>query len=257
MLEDGELRVGDNINDGPLMDALTNIINNVAATEEEAEKILADMGFDAEVQINKEGETARSEYPIPATYTTATMQTGAGPWTYPVLDSPPQMAPATTATEVAVPALKIKTAKYVGGGNILTKRGGTPAGAARVKNTRPSGSGGSSKKQKTKEPDRYHEINAKIQQNQAEITKLTDLESRLYGQEKLDAMEKEAKLLEEQADLYRQKYEEALRYYEMDKKNLQNHYGATFNPDGTIANYDEWYGKYLAKYNSGKMDDDA
>lgn len=119
------------------------------------------------------------------------------------------------------------------------------------------GSGGSSSKQKTKEPERYHEINAKIQQNQAEITKLTALESRLYGQEKLDAMEREAELLEEQAKLYEQKYQEALRYYEMDKKNLQNNYGATFNPDGTIANYDEWYGKYLAQYNSGKMDDDA
>lgn len=157
-----------------------------------------------------------------------------------------------SSSEGAPPTPKINsiTKKATGSMNNLSSSNKGGGGGS-------SKGGGGSSKQKTKEPDRYHEINARIQQNQAEISKLTTLENRLYGQDKLDAMEREAELLRIQAELYAQKYEEAKKYYEQDKKALENGYGATFNPDGTIANYDEWYGKYLAKYNSGQMDDDA
>lgn len=238
------------------MDALLNIINNVATTEEEAEKILADMGFDAEVELNKEGETSRSQYPLPATYTTDTIETGAGPWSYPVLQDPPKMADAATTTEVVAPALKIKTAKYVGGGNILTKRGGTSSGANRVKNATKS-SGGSSKKPKTADTTRYHEINSKLEQTSHYLDMVNTAEERAYGQKKLDLMDEKIKLLEREAKQYKQLYDEAKRYYDQDRDRLQNQYGAAFNADGSIANYDAWYKQFVDRYNAGGMDDDA
>lgn len=100
------------------------------------------------------------------------------------------------------------------------------------------GGGGGSQKARSKEKDRYHEINAKIEQNAHALEMLNTAEGRAYGQEKLDLMDEKIRLLEEQAKLYEQLAEEAKNYYEQDKANLAG-YGATFNEDGTIANYDE------------------
>lgn len=235
MLEDGQLRVGDNIDDGPLVDALNHIINSVATTEAEAEKILADMGFDAEVEMQKEGEVARSEYPVPAEYTTDTLQTGAGPWTFPVLSRRPRMETEETATEVVAPALKIKTAKYVGGGNITSRKGGTSAGKGR---TASKGGGGGSSKTKTKEPDRYHEITSQLEQTSHALDMVNSAEKTAYGPDRLALMDEKIKLLEQETDQYRQLYDEAKGYYDLDKANLVNNYGAQFNADGSIANYD-------------------
>ena len=240
------------------------IIEDAGMTVEQANAFFDALGFETTFETKPQDVERTGHQTITTTYvdSTRTINTpDGGTYTFPdqIRTETRQGDPYTYTERVEVPAMTTNGKTPII--NSITRKASAPMNNRSSSNKGGSGSkssgGGSSSKQKTKEPDRYHEINAKIQQNQAEITKLTDLESRLYGQEKLDAMEKEAKLLEEQADLYRQKYEEALRYYEMDKKNLQNNYGATFNPDGTIANYDEWYGKYLAQYNSGKMDDDA
>jgi len=70
-------------------------------------------------------------------------------------------------------------------------------------------------------------------------------------------MDREIELLEEQAKLYEELRDEAQRYYDLDRERLASQYGATFNPDGTIANYDEWYKAFIDRYNAGQMDDDA
>lgn len=79
MLDSNQLRVGDSIDDGPLYDKLTNIINAVAQTTDEAQQLLAAMGFDAEVELDTEKERAVTEYPKPAEYEEGVMQTSAGP----------------------------------------------------------------------------------------------------------------------------------------------------------------------------------
>ena len=149
-----------------------------------------------------------------------------------------------------VPKIESITRKATGSMNnasSLNRGGGGSSGG---------GSGSKSTTTKTKTADRYHEITAKIQQNQAELNKLNTAKDRAFGPEKLGYMDQEIALLETQAELYKELYKEAQNYYEMDKAALEE-YGATFNPDGTIANYDAWYQTFLDKYNSGEMDDDA
>ena len=102
--------------------------------------------------------------------------------------------------------------------------------------------GGGSSKARSKEVDRYHEINAKIAENKHAIEMLDQAEGRAYGQDKIDLMTQKIALLEEQRKLYEELAKEAQNYYDKDKANLEK-YGATFNEDGTIANYDAWYGE--------------
>ena len=78
MLNEGEIRVGDNLNPGPLYDKLTEIINATAMTADEAMALLAQMGFDAKVKETDQVRTTKGEYLEPATYTTDSMETSAG-----------------------------------------------------------------------------------------------------------------------------------------------------------------------------------
>lgn len=116
---------------------------------------------------------------------------------------------------------------------------------------------GSSKKPKTADTERYHEINSKLEQTAHYLDMVNTAEDRAYGQKKLDLMDEKIKLLEREAEQYKQLYDEAKRYYDQDRDRLQNQYGAAFNTDGSIANYDAWYKQFVDRYNAGGMDDDA
>ena len=123
----------------------------------------------------------------------------------------------------------------------------------------PKGGGGGGSKQKTKEKDtnRYHEITEKIGQTQHALEMLNDEEDRAYGQKKLDLIQEKIKLLEQEAKQYKELYKEAQGYNASDRALLASKYGAKFNEDGTIKNYQKWYDSFVDKYNSGAMDDDA
>lgn len=68
MLENDQLRVGDNIDAGPLYEQLTNMINAVAMTSEQAQELLAAMGFDAEVEEVTDKQEKKDKYLEPAQY---------------------------------------------------------------------------------------------------------------------------------------------------------------------------------------------
>ena len=256
MLDSNQLRVGDSIDDGPLYDKLTNIINAVAQTTDEAQQLLAAMGFDAEVELDTEKERAVTEYPKPAEYEEGVMQTSAGPWTYPRMTAPPSMEKGPeTETQTVAPALKIKTAKYVGGGNITSKRGGNGKGTGG--NGKGKGGGGEKKiTPKSKDVSRYHEIKSQLEQTKHYLDMVDMAEGRAYGQKKLDLIDQKIELLKREAEQYGELYKEAKKYYDEDKDVLNSQYGAAFNEDGSIKDYDSWYGHFVDMYNSGKMSDD-
>ena len=139
----------------------------------------------------------------------------------------------------AVPTLKIKTADYVGGGNFTTKKTGSPhVGGGRTPKSS-GGGGGHHRAKKAKDEDRYHEINQKLKQTEHELNKVNTLKDRSYGRGRLKAMDEEIKLLEREAEQYKELYKEAEHWFALDKSALVN-FGASFNPDGTIANYQAW-----------------
>lgn len=119
------------------------------------------------------------------------------------------------------------------------------------------GSGGSEhhRTPKAKDEDRYHEINQKLKQTEHELNKVNTLKDRSYGRGRLNAMDEEIKLLEREAEQYKELYREAEHWFALDKSALVN-FGASFNPDGTIANYQAWQESWIDRYNNESISEE-
>ena len=251
-LADGTLKLGA-VDDSALLESLSNTINSLTNDVGVAQQILARMGYDAEVEETE--VTDRQQYWVPPVYQNDNYP-GASPSTQTRLIREGYWE--DVASPVTHHALRIKTADYVGGGNILGAKGGTGAGKTRAKNaTTGKGGGGGSSKTKTKDVERYHEITSQLEQTAHALDMVNAQEDQAYGPDKLALMDDKIKLLERETEQYKQLYDEAKSYYDADRAHLADAYGAQFNPDGSIANYDTWYKQFVDKYNSGQMDDDA
>ena len=250
MALNNELKLG-RVDDTELLASLTQIINSVEMTSTQAQSLLAGMGFDAEVEEVPVTETSSAAYWIPATYSEdSDKEDGVTRLT---LESEGHWETQPVTIETGATSLRIKTADYVGGGNILAAPGGTNAGRDRVNNTKPKGGGGKGKKgggktttHKAKKAERYHEINDQLDQQSKKLEKIQSLEERAYGSAADNYADQHIAALKEQADLYEKLANEAEKYLAKDTKKLTNKYNAEFNADGTIKNYQEWY-NYWAK----------
>lgn len=151
--------------------------------------------------------------------------------------------------------------------NYSSKNSGGPSlGGGKSKGGGGSGGGSSSpaKKQpytaKTEIVDRYYEITNAIEDLTEALDDATKASDRLFGKDKLTAMEKEKKLIEEQIDLYKKKQIEILNNLHIDKMALiNNEYKIPFKFDANnnIINYTEEFTKLYnelhqaeVKYNS-------
>lgn len=232
-LADGRLKLGA-VDDTDLLASLSNTINSLTDDVNVAQQILARMGYDAEVEQTE--VTDSQQYWVPPRYSNQTVP-GASPSVQTTLEEAGHWE--DVPSPVTHHALRIKTADYVGGGNILGAKGGTGAGKTRAKNaTTGKGGGGGSSKTKTKEADRYHEITSQLEQTAHALEMVNTQEDQAYGPDKLALMDEKIKLLEQETDQYQQLYDEAKAYYDADKAHLTDTYGAQFNADGSIANYD-------------------
>jgi hypothetical protein len=248
------------------------IIDDAHMTADQANEFFRSMGFETTFATEEKPVTKRGHETITETYQSGVSyipsyhhnQDGSVSVTY---DEAPRMVTRTYqgrpyeytdyVEAVAMSAdgtPKIDSITRRAGGSFNNSSARNPGGGGSSKG---GGGGGKTSTPKTKSGDRYHEITSKIQQNSAELTKLSTIKDRAFGPDKVDAISAEIDALQVQADLYGELYDEAKRYYDMDKEALASQYGATFNPDGTIANYDAWYQQFIDKYNSGQMDDDA
>jgi hypothetical protein len=140
-----------------------------------------------------------------------------------------------------VHALKIKTADYVGGGNVSGAKGGTgrKSGGTGGKG---SGSGGSKpakapkkkdlvvKKEKDKkrledEEERYHEINKELERTSHLLNMIGKEKDRAFGRNKIKNLNSENDLLKKQVSQYRELKKQAEAYRKTDALNLAK-YGA-------------------------------
>lgn len=139
------------------------------------------------------------------------------------------------------PAIKGLRKKATGSMNNYSKNnsGGSPA---------KSGSGGGSsspakKKSYTSKNDiveRYYEITDAIDDVSDALEDANRASERLYGKDRISAMEKETQIMQQQVDLLEEKRRQALEYLKLDKQALeQNKYGIkfSFDEDGDITNY--------------------
>ena len=116
-------------------------------------------------------------------------------------------------------------------------------------NTKPSGKGSKSKKKKNEdEIERYHVIDRTLDSLSKKYDRLSNAKDRAFGKQHLDYLDEELALLEEEGKAIQQKIEENRKYYEEDRA-LMAGYGATFDENGNITNYEELVAEQVAKYN--------
>ena len=130
-----------------------------------------------------------------------------------------------------------------------------------------SNKGKSSRSKKDKkdyedEFERYYTINRQIQDQEDLIERLGKAKDRAYGRAKIQNIEKEKKALEGQYDLEKKKLKEIQDYYKKDQQAL-NFFGAKYDENGVVTNYDEMikrevaaYNKAVDKYNKGGSEKD-
>lgn len=88
--------------------------------------------------------------------------------------------------------------------------------------------------------DRYYEINNSIERMEDALNDAADAADRLYGKDRISAMERERDLMVQHRDLLQQQRQEIQAYLTSDKAALQNNeYGVNFqfNADGNITNW--------------------
>ena len=129
--------------------------------------------------------------------------------------------------------------------------GGASSGAG---GSQKSGGSGSSKKADKMENesgnlDIYHDVNIQLELIQKNLDKIQSQQSKFFGQKLIDNLNQQLALLNKQLDKTKEKLgiatSEALTY-----KNQLGSFGATFNSDGSIANYEQLYTQELNRLNN-------
>lgn len=117
--------------------------------------------------------------------------------------------------------------------------------------------GGSSSKTKKKasdEIDRYHVVKQQIDRLSSEYDQLSAAKDRAYGPDKLAAIDKEIAKLQEQEAAQKKYIDEINSYYAKDKAAIAA-YGAVFDKNGIITNYDSLMQSQIDKFNASLTDE--
>ena len=119
------------------------------------------------------------------------------------------------------------------------------------------GGGGGSKKDKKKasnEIERYHVVKQELDRLSSEYDRLSAAKDRAYGPDKLKAIDKEIAKLQEQEAMQKRYLDEIERYYQQDRAAIAK-YGAVFDANGIITNYDALMQKQLDIFNASLTDE--
>lgn len=119
------------------------------------------------------------------------------------------------------------------------------------------GGGGGSKKDKKKASDeieRYHVVKQQLDRLSSEYDQLSAAKDRAYGPDKLKAIDKEIAKLQEQEAMQKRYLNEIERYYQQDRAAIAK-YGAVFDANGIITNYDALMQKQLDIFNASLTDE--
>lgn len=118
-----------------------------------------------------------------------------------------------------------------------------------------SGGGGGSKQKETKkhkryqdEIERYHKNNETLSRVSEQLDKIEKQKERVYGAKYIDRIDEETEALKRQLEAQQALYDEANKYIAADKVDVAR-YGATFDQDGTIVNYEEVMRNIIDEYN--------
>lgn len=96
--------------------------------------------------------------------------------------------------------------------------------------------------------ERYYKITRQIKDQQDATERLNKAKERAFGKAKLEYLDQEADSMQREIDLQKEYLDEIRGYYASDKGNLEA-FGATFDENGVLTNYEQLINAELARYN--------
>lgn len=212
------------IDDQGYIDSLNKMLETGEITAEQATAYLNSIGYDPDITTEKIDQNQVIKY----SYTDP-------------ISNKPISGEITITKELEVPVINPKGTTYTG--NRVTK---TPSSGS----TSSSGGGGASKKKNADEEiERYHHLDKTIQDITRSMNKYAEAKERAFGQSYLDYLAQEIAAGEELIRINNEKLNQAQQYLASDRAALAQ-YGASFDENGNISNYDEMFAAQIAQYNS-------
>lgn len=157
-----------------------------------------------------------------------------------------------------VPQIRPKGSSGAGGITVTPPSSG---GAGLVSGGKSSGGGGGGgggsqkdKKKSSDEIERYHTIKKEIGNLSREYDNLSAAKDRAFGANRLRIMDQEAAKLEEQIAAQKRYVDEIDSYYSQDRAAIAA-YGAVFDEDGIITNYEQIMQEQLDIFNASLTDE--
>lgn len=221
------------LDDTPALAGLTNLVNMGYMTADQMNEAFRTIGWEPE--INEMEVTVDN---VDQTNSTATVVDSNGK-RYTVKATQNMQ----TGQTIKIPV--IGSAKKTGGG---------AKGMGTNKSSSGGGGGGGGepktldKKQPEDEMDRYHVVKKQIDRLNEAMTKNDKIKDRLYGKGRLQYLEKEIALTEQEIELQKEYLAQAKGWLEIDRQRVES-IGAEFDAEGNISNYEKVMQGLMSEYN--------
>ena len=252
-----DMEVGASLDIGNFLSSLEQMVNAAGLTAEQATNLLSSMGIDAEIESHPVEETDQATFTgaVPIVRSIPVLaslplfgKTLAG--SVPMINYIPTPVQTTSPKKTTGFTLKVKSAHKSSGGNFKHSNSGGSGGGK-------GGGGGSSSQKKDVKPmirgrdeiERYHTNNDTIDRLASSLDKIDKLKDRAYGKDHLAQLNAETNALEKQLAAQQALHDEARKWMVADKADLAK-YGAEYDENGTISNYETVMEHIIDEYNS-------
>lgn len=244
-----DFTIGAKIEDQGFINSCQAIVAAAGMTATQAQQYFNAMGYDVEFDT---GETTNTQtYTYHKLDVEATKEAG----------GMPQFEDAettiTASTQVAGTAIKTITPNGNFGGNIDFSNAKYNGGSGGKSSGGGGGGGGSSQKDKKKSSDeieRYHVVKKQLDNLSREYDNLSAAKDRAFGANRLRVIDQETVKLEEQIAAQKRYVDEIDSYYSQDRAAIAA-YGAVFDEDGIITNYEQIMQEQLDIFNASLTDE--
>lgn len=261
-----DLEIGASINQTGLSNAFQALLDSGAITVDQMNSILSGIGFTPEVAYLELTPSAAEKY-------MGENKTRVQVWDEEAQEFVTKEATGRSINEVAagqnirIPIIgkdaMVSAKKFANKntgakitGNLSTYVGRGSAGNLSSLSSSGGGGGGSKKDKKkaSDEIERYHVVKQQLDRLSSEYDRLSAAKDRAYGPDKLKAIDKEIAKLQEQEAMQKRYLDEVERYYQQDRAAIAK-YGAIFDANGIITNYDALMQKQLDIFNASLTDE--
>ena len=244
-----DFTIGAKIEDQGFINSCQAIVAAAGMTAQQAQEYFGSMGYDVEFDT---GETTNTQtYTYHKLDVEATKEAGGMP------QFEDEETTITASTQVGGTAIKAITPNGNFGGDIDFSNAKYNGGSGGKSSGGGGGGGGGSQKDKKKSSDeieRYHVVKKQLDNLSREYDNLSAAKDRAFGANRLRIMDQETAKLEEQIAAQKRYVDEINSYYSQDRAAIAA-YGAVFDENGIITNYEQIMQEQLDIFNASLTDE--